>query len=77
MANPNVSQNKSLSLPMGLIMIGGAAILGSIGLFGLTAYYFFIKFMTSDLMQTGIPIWVILVIGYVVLILRRNNRMRQ
>ncbi len=59
---------KNLSGPMGLVTIGVLSLIGMVLLFGLTAFYYFIKFMKSDLMQTGIPIWVLLLIGFIILI---------
>lgn len=70
------SGGTSFTGPMGLIAIAVISIVGMVILFGLTAFFYFIKFMNTDFMQTGVPVWALLIGAYVILIMNRNRRYR-
>lgn len=66
--------DKHFTGPMGLISVGVISLVLIILLFGFTSLYYFIRFMNSDLMQTGIPVWFILLVVFIILIINRNKK---
>ena len=74
MAKKNSFDGKAVSGPMWLVGGGAAIIILIILSFGITALYYFINFMKTDFMGTGVPIWLIIAVIFGMMMINRNKR---